>query len=107
MCNLVILCQKQIRSVDVLGRYGGEEFVVMMPETVVEGAMLVAERLREKIEKMRINTSEGSLAITVSMGLAILERGFDETNTLDTLIKCADTALYAAKDAGRNCVRIG
>jgi len=103
--NLVILCQKQLRNVDTLGRYGGEEFVVLMPETPAEGAMLASERLRDRIEKMKIATPDGNLSITVSMGLASLERGFDETSSLDSLIKCADTALYAAKAAGRNCVR--
>ena len=107
LCNLVLLCQKQLRNVDSLGRYGGEEFVVLMPETASEGAMLASERLRDKIEKMKIDTSEGGLSITVSMGLASLERGFDATHTLDTLIKSADTALYAAKAAGRNCVKKG
>jgi two-component system cell cycle response regulator len=103
--HLVILCQKQLRNLDILGRYGGEEFVVLMPETTAEGAMLASERLREKIEKMKINTPEGNLWITVSMGLTSLDRGFDETHTLDALIKSADKALYAAKDAGRNCLR--
>ena len=106
LCTLVILCQKQIRDDDTLGRYGGEEFVILMPETPSEGAMQASERLRKKIENLKINTSEGSLSITVSMGLACLERGFDETHTLDTLIKSADTALYAAKDAGRNCLKM-
>jgi diguanylate cyclase (GGDEF)-like protein len=54
---------------------------------------------------MKINTAKGSLSVTVSMGLASLERGFDKTHTLDTLIKSADLALYAAKAAGRNCVK--
>jgi diguanylate cyclase (GGDEF)-like protein len=90
-----------------LGRYGGEEFVVLMPETAMAGAMLASERLRKKIENMKINTPEGNLSITVSMGLASLERGFDESNTLDSLIKSADKALYAAKAAGRNCVMKG
>jgi diguanylate cyclase (GGDEF)-like protein len=107
LCHLVTLCQNQLRNVDILGRYGGEEFVVLMPETAGEGAMLASERLRAKIEKMKINTPEGKLSITVSMGLTSLERGFDEMQTLDTLIKSADKALYAAKDAGRNCVRTG
>jgi diguanylate cyclase (GGDEF)-like protein/PAS domain S-box-containing protein len=107
LCNLVFLCQKHLRNVDMLGRYGGEEFVVLMPETAAEGAMLASERLRGKIEEMKINTSAGSLSITVSMGLAGLDRGFDETHTLDMLIKSADKALYAAKDAGRNCVKKG
>jgi diguanylate cyclase (GGDEF)-like protein len=107
LCNLVLLCQKQLRTIDTLGRYGGEEFVVLMPETASEGAMVASERLLGKIEEMKINTSAGSLSITVSMGLACLDRGFDETHTLDTLIQSADKALYAAKDAGRNCVKKG
>jgi len=107
LCNLVLLCQKQLRTIDTLGRYGGEEFVVLMPETASEGAMVASVRLLEKIAEMKINTSAGSLSITVSMGLACLDRGFDETNTLDTLIQCADKALYAAKDAGRNRVKKG
>ena len=78
-----------------------------MSETAAEGAMLVSERLRGKIEKMKIYTSEGNLSISVSMGLASLDRGFDETHTLDSLIKSADTALYAAKEAGQNCVKKG
>jgi diguanylate cyclase (GGDEF)-like protein len=107
LCNLVLLCQKQLRTIDTLGRYGGEEFVVLMPETASEGAMVASVRLLEKIAEMKINTSAGSLSITVSMGLACLDLGFDETNTLDTLIQCADKALYAAKDAGRNRVKKG
>ncbi|MGB8214855.1 MAG: diguanylate cyclase [Anaerolineales bacterium] len=105
LCSLVILCQKQLRNIDVLGRYGGDEFVVLMPETAAEGAMLASERLRHKTEIMKIKTNERELSITVSMGIASLDRGFDETHTLDTLIKSADKALYAAKAAGRNCVR--
>ena len=107
LCNLVMLCQKQIRSMDYLGRYGGEEFVVLMPETASQGAMQASERLRNEIEKMEIKTPQGGLSITVSMGLASFERGFDEKQTLDTLVKTADTALYAAKAAGRNCVKQG
>jgi len=105
LCHLVTLCQRQLRAQDSLGRYGGEEFVVLMPETNQAGAMKAAERLREKIEKMKIRTPQGNLSITVSMGVASFERGFDETKTLDILVKSADTALYAAKAAGRNCVR--
>jgi diguanylate cyclase (GGDEF)-like protein len=76
-----------------------------MPETAGEGAFQASERLRENIEKMNIDTPEGKLSITVSMGLTSLETDFDETQTLDRLIRSADKALYAAKAAGRNCVR--
>jgi diguanylate cyclase (GGDEF)-like protein len=105
LCHLVSLGQTQLRNVDLLARYGGDEFVVLMPETGEAGAVFASERLRGKIEKMKIKTSEGNLSITVSMGLASLERGFDETQTLDTLIRSADKALYAAKNAGGNCVK--
>ena len=52
LCHLVSLCQNQLRNVDFFGRYGGEEFVALMPETAGKGAMLASERLRAKIEKM-------------------------------------------------------
>jgi two-component system cell cycle response regulator len=107
LCHLVELCLRILRNIDILGRYGGEEFVVLMPETAIDGAKQASERLRNEIENMKINTPEGNLSITVSMGLACLERGFDESNTLDSLIKSADKALYAAKANGRNCVRVG
>jgi diguanylate cyclase (GGDEF)-like protein/PAS domain S-box-containing protein len=105
LCRMVSLCQRQLRAQDVLGRYGGDEFVVLMPETDREGAMIAAERLRSKVERLKIHTSAGNLSITVSMGIGNLERGFDSSKTLDGLVKSADTALYAAKAAGRNCVR--
>lgn len=78
-----------------------------MPETTTDGALQAAERLRAKIETMVIDTSEGKLSVTVSIGLASLERGFDQSQTLDMLIKRADQALYAAKAAGRNCIKTG
>jgi diguanylate cyclase (GGDEF)-like protein len=105
LCHLVSICQKQLRKIDILGRYGGEEFVVLMPETGQERAKLASERLRSRIEKMKIVTAEGKLSITVSIGLVSLERGFAQTQTLNMLIGRADNALYAAKAAGRNCVR--
>src|ERR1035437_1125547 len=54
LCNLVLLCQEQLRNDDILGRYGGEEFVVLMPETASEGALLASERLRENIERLKV-----------------------------------------------------
>ena len=105
LCHLVSLCQKQLRVADTLGRYGGEEFVILMPETGRDGAKEASERLHKSIEEMNIDTPEGKLAITVSMGLTSLESGFDETQTLDMLIKRADKALFTAKKAGRNCIR--
>jgi two-component system cell cycle response regulator len=107
LCALVDLCQEQLRGVDVLGRYGGEEFIILLPETVTEGGLLAAERLREKIEKMEIPSSKMKLSITVSMGVASLDSFINPEQTLDMLIKRADQALYTAKSAGRNSVRVG
>lgn len=107
LCALVNLCQKKLRGIDILGRYGGEEFVILMPETVAGGGLQAAERLREKIEKMKITSIKTKLSVTVSMGVARLDSDFNPALTLDMLIKRADQALYAAKSAGRNSVRAG
>ncbi len=78
-----------------------------MPETVTSGGLKAAERLRERIEKLKITSIKTRLGLTVSMGVASLGSDFSNTQTLDTLIKRADQALYAAKAAGRNVVRAG
>jgi diguanylate cyclase (GGDEF)-like protein len=107
LCGLVKLCQKRLRNSDILGRYGGEEFIILMPETVAAGGLKAAERLRERIEKLKIASIKTRLGLTVSMGVASLGSDFSKTQTLDILIKRADEALYAAKAAGRNTVRAG
>jgi diguanylate cyclase (GGDEF)-like protein/PAS domain S-box-containing protein len=93
-------CRIISRTVDIIGRYGGEEFVVLLPETHLESARLVAERLRQSITTEPFTTDSGPLRITVSIGVAEAV----DLDTLGTLIERADSALYAAKDAGRNCV---
>ena len=94
---------RQVRSVDLVGRLGGEEFVVVMPETSLGDAMLVAERLRAAMadEPFVLYGNGDRLSVTVSVGVAMTGEG---TDTMDTLLKRADDALYAAKNAGRNCV---
>ena len=100
--SLALICLEVLRNVDVVGRVGGEEFAILLPETGLDGAMEVAERLREAIEKSAVVREEGvPLRVTVSIGVAILEDG---TN-LDTLLNRADAALYDAKHRGRNRVR--
>jgi len=99
--NLARTCLEVLRNVDVAGRVGGEEFAVLLPETELAGAMEVAERLREAVEKSAVDREEGrALRITVSVGVAILEAH----SNLDTLLSQADTALYDAKHQGRNRV---
>jgi two-component system, cell cycle response regulator len=104
---VVNLCKGQLRSVDIMGRYGGEEFVVLMPETSAEGALQAAERIRLEIENMKIMANAGELSVTVSIGVTSLLFNSRKTPSLDDLIKRADQALYSAKQAGRNSVKAG
>jgi diguanylate cyclase (GGDEF)-like protein/PAS domain S-box-containing protein len=96
-----ISCE-EIRRIDILARYGGEEMIILMPETSHERAVLAMERLRKAIEVMEIATLRGTINTTVSIGMAC--KGADENTSLNTLIEQADQALYTAKQAGRNRV---
>ena len=89
-----------LRSNDLLGRYGGEEFVVLLPETSAEGAHHTAERIRHKLEATPMFYDTQKISITTSIGLASMQAG----ESIDQLVDRADAALYAAKRAGRNCV---
>ncbi len=95
-------CKRTVREVDILSRYGGEEFVALLPETGLTDAQRIADRLRNAVERQPIVTEAGSLSVTVSVGVAALRPSFA---ALDELLDAADTALYAAKAAGRNRVR--
>jgi diguanylate cyclase (GGDEF)-like protein len=99
--GVILACQNKIREIDIIGRYGGDEFAILLPETNLAIAMATAERLREDIEQTRVSTKYGPLNVTLSMGVAALNEAFSD---LDTLLEQADIALYAAKDGGRNCV---
>lgn len=90
-----------IREIDVVGRYGGEEFLAVLPETDAKGAELVARRLREAVGKSEIRLQDHSLHITVSIGVATFP---DHSASLPELLDQADQALYAAKESGRNRV---
>jgi two-component system, cell cycle response regulator len=92
---------REVRSVDLVGRLGGEEFVVVMPETSLSGAVVVAERLRTAVadEPFVLQEDGTRLPVTVSIGIAVT--GTDD-DTQESLLKRADDALYAAKRDGRN-----
>ncbi len=92
-----------VRGADLACRYGGEEFVVVMPETTADMAAVVAERLRLVVESspFALNASGKAIAITASMGIASIETGVE---TPEQLFRLADQALYEAKKAGRNRV---
>lgn len=90
-----------VRDVDIVGRYGGEEFMVLMPEATLEQAVQVAERLRETIARTRLETDVGAIQVTASLGVAALR---DEDTAFQDILRRADQALYKAKEAGRNRV---
>jgi diguanylate cyclase (GGDEF)-like protein len=93
-----------VRSYDMVGRYGGEEFLVALNKCNPESAISRAENLREKIAGRPIQTANKPVSITISIGLA-LSSEFTES-TVEEIMHHADMALYAAKAAGRNCVRV-
>jgi len=99
---LTAAVDKQIRPVDQFGRYGGEEFVVIMPETDNKAAAKSAERLRKKIEMMKLKDEQGNtVPVSASFGVASFPGEADSANEL---LELADKRLYFAKDSGRNKV---
>lgn len=92
------------REVDLLGRYGGEEFVVLLPETSAKDIRLRAQRLIEKTQKIVIHTSKTNFTFTISIGISQLKYSDDD---LSAVLKRADEALYRAKESGRNQLQEG
>ncbi len=90
-----------LRGMDVLGRMGGEEFAVLLPNTSVEQAETVAERIRNAVARIAIDTEYGTVRFTTSVGVTDTD---ERDGSVDALLARADTALYAAKAAGRNRV---
>jgi diguanylate cyclase len=99
--QMASLLLQTVRSMDVVGRYGGEEFCCLLPETDIDKAMILAERLRSGVEESNFFCGCNKFTVTISLGVA--EYG-DATNTLETLVGAADAALYRAKRTGRNRV---
>lgn len=92
-----------LRRTDLAARYGGEELLVLLPQSTLDGALAMAERFRAGIEQAVFEMPDGRIAkATVSIGAAAFAPGFDSAGDL---IAAADAALYAAKASGRNCVR--
>jgi diguanylate cyclase (GGDEF)-like protein len=102
------LCVESMRKLDIIGRYGGEEFVILLPETDNEQAHQAAERLREEISRLRVSTGHGEISVTASFGVHTFDSIFYQDtlpdDQLDKLIDLADQALLTAKQLGRNRV---
>ncbi|MBA4420932.1 MAG: hypothetical protein C0391_07270 [Anaerolinea sp.] len=95
-------CRDSIRKVDILGRFGGEEFVILLPETDVKDAEILANRIREDIAKISLPELTSSYKITASLGVA--DMGAARDISMEDLLRQADRALYNAKETGRNRV---
>ena len=98
---IAAICDNATRSFDIVGRYGGEEFIIALPETSLEVATSVARRIRDEVAQALTLSPKQTVRLTISAGVA--EKTVD-TPDLFSLINAADQALYAAKSAGRNQV---
>ena len=104
LVKLAEVCRAALREVDIIGRIGGEEFVILLPETELVEATEVAERLRESIANAKVPL-EGGLPLTFTVSIGVTSLSSREDN-LDVLLNRADKALYQAKEQGRNRVCI-
>lgn len=98
--RLAATSQTQLRETDLFGRWGGEEFIVLMPQTKLADAVEAAQRLRRAIDAMVFEVGDTTFKITISIGAAQLQ----PLESADALVARSDEALYAAKHAGRDCV---
>ncbi|THB68404.1 MAG: sensor domain-containing diguanylate cyclase [Gammaproteobacteria bacterium] len=92
-----------LRNSDIAGRYGGEEFTVILPNTDAEGAAILAERLRKEVEESEIIYDGQKIPVTISVGVTLLS---DNIENHEMLLNQADTALYYCKENGRNQVKL-
>jgi diguanylate cyclase (GGDEF)-like protein len=93
------LVGEMVRKIDVVARYGGEEFAILMEGTDAEGALILAERIREEVKKLEFSSERGTFSVTLSLGLADFP---DDAPDKEALVERADQALYHAKHGGRD-----
>ncbi|MGQ9584911.1 MAG: diguanylate cyclase [Anaerolineae bacterium] len=101
--DLASLILRTVRDVDIVARYGGDEFTVILPETDAQGALTVAERIRRAVEEHTFACEEGTIRVTVSVGVTSHPPIADR----NALVRAADEALYVAKRQGKNRVVVG
>lgn len=101
LCEVTKRVTSLLRTSDVFGRYGGEEFGIILPSTGMEGACVFAERIRAAIAAVPVQFKDTPIPVNISAGISLFETG---VNNYEQLIGCADLALYASKERGRNQV---
>ncbi|KAI7269622.1 hypothetical protein KC345_g7533 [Hortaea werneckii] len=101
--HVVGVCSRHVREDDVFGRYGGEEFVLCLPDTPLEQAAVISERIRGDIERSAFYTLSGPINVTASFGVV---EAFRSNISLEELLSEADHALYTSKRSGRNAVHL-
>jgi two-component system chemotaxis family response regulator WspR len=98
------LVREAIRKSDLAARYGGDEYVILLPQTNLDSALLVAERLRKRVEGFVLEVGDFKVKVTLSIGVACAEGSKTEYKEPSDLMQAADAGLYQAKDSGRNNV---
>jgi diguanylate cyclase (GGDEF)-like protein len=98
--HLADMAKATVRSADLVARWGGEEFVLLLPETGAEGAITTAERFRKKVERATLDVDQGTLTMTISLGVVAVEK--DYRGDQQIIMRSVDDALYRAKEGGRN-----
>ncbi|MCK5551538.1 MAG: GGDEF domain-containing protein [Deltaproteobacteria bacterium] len=102
LIHIASLLKGSLRKHDIVARFGGEEFLVVLPKAIMKDAVVIAERIRKSVETTPLSGSKEKVHFTVSLGIASIPAIWPESK--EEFIKCADTALYEAKEKGRNRV---
>ncbi|MCP4623301.1 MAG: GGDEF domain-containing protein, partial [bacterium] len=101
--HVATVIREQLRSSDIIARFGGDEFVALLPETASESACIAAERIRGILAEYAMDFKNASITVTVSIGVA----GFSEHGgSVKEVMNCADKALYFCKESGRNKIAV-
>jgi len=102
LVHIASILKESLRKHDIVSRFGGEEFLVILPRTIMKDAVVIAERIRRSIEATPLSVGDEKVYLTVSLGVAAIPAIWPDSK--EEFIKCADTALYEAKGKGRNRV---
>jgi diguanylate cyclase (GGDEF)-like protein len=104
LIQMAKIIREYLRQSEIIGRYGGDEFMILLPNSASAQGQRISERLQEKIVELKIDIPEDDLVVTLSLGIADLKE--TKSATLEMLLECADQALYTAKRAGRNQIAV-